>query len=564
MPTFAGQYMQEGGRVRGAWPRSGGVETLVQQQRPGALDAQTPPLGGNLVSGQPTPVPAQTLAGSENRQFQFDYYYHVTVTPANLNLGNLVSQSSTQIELWNSNLFDVTLQSIAEVGTDGLQLTGQPNPPLVLKPLQSLTYTLIAQTNGAPIIDASFTFNNTTDEDPVLAVTGRRVVVFNARPNWASGVTERWTWKTAVIEAHDGTEQRIKQRRRPRRGYEYQTLSEGRAVRAIESILHAWSSRVYALPIWMDASSLLYPIAAGDTTLQVQQAALKDYQAGGILVLWQSETNNEAVEIDSITVDTITLRQPASQDWPAGTRVYPGRFARLQGRAQFKRQTDTIQTGRFRFELDDADDFTLQELTGMETYQGYPVIPFRPNRGHDQDASIERALQIVDNLIGARSFDDRTRKPITRRAYEWQQFDRQSIHDFRRWLYSRAGRLRAYWQPSGNSDLILTQLVAETDTAITVENIGVARYMDGDPLRQNISIETTQGTFYRAITGTGELSDDEEILSIDTPLGVTIHPEDVIRISWLNLRRDDQDRVELHWETDSAMRTTITSREVTQ
>ncbi len=560
MPTYQGTYVGQVDPVLGGWSRAPAIQQIAVPPGGGAWGVGSAASGG-MISAQPTQVNARTLQGGEAYGFVNDLYNHFIVTPAILNLGNLVSQSSIQIEVWNAYLNPVTLNAVTATGDDGLQLTGQPDPPLQFQALEAKNYTLIAQTNGAPIINADFHFQNSSPEDPHIIVTGRRVVVFNARPNWASGVTERWEWKTGIIEAYDGTEQRIRQRQVPRRGYEYETLSEGRAVRAIEAILHAWSSRVYALPIWMDSSSLQQPMAVGDTAFQAQDAALKDYQPGGIVVLWQSETENEAVEVDTILGDTINLRQPASRDWPAGTRVYPGRFARLSGRAQFKRHTDTIQTGRFSFDVE--DEFSLPELTGLDTYQGIPVIPFRPNRAHDQDASITRALQIVDNLVGIRSFDDRTRQPITRRAYEWMQLNRQDIHDFRRWLYSRAGRLRAYWQPSGNTDLVPTQLVTPTDGFMTVENIGVARYLDGDPLRSHILIETAQGRFMREITGTGELSAEEEIINIDSPLGVTLTVSEIWRISWLNLRRDDQDRVEMHWETDSAMRTTITSREIT-
>ena len=53
------------------------------------------------------------------------------------------------------------------------------------------------------MIEASCTFQF-PDEAPTLSISGRRVVVFGLKPNWADGWLERLMWATDVLTARDG------------------------------------------------------------------------------------------------------------------------------------------------------------------------------------------------------------------------------------------------------------------------------------------------------------------------------------------------------------------------
>lgn len=142
-------------------------------------------------------------------------------------------------------------------------------------------------------------------------------------------------------------------RQLPRRGFEYGFLIEGRDAQVLDHLLFAWGARIYCLPVWTDVSTLAGEAAIGSTALTVQDAANSDYHAGGLAVLWRSNTRHEAVEILSIAGNTLTLKLPLAGSWPAGTRVFPARLARLEGEVAVTRPTDTIAVGRCRFGIED-------------------------------------------------------------------------------------------------------------------------------------------------------------------------------------------------------------------
>lgn len=559
MPTFPGFILPSSARQEPpTWSRSPELSECVPVTFPFDSSASSVVRSGTRLDTQPVDELQLGLAGALLPAFGADWYHRIHILPSTIDLGNLVSPVERVLEVWNARFDAQMLNAIDEPGTDGLLLSGQPAPPLAFGPLQSRLYTLAASTLGAPVIDAAYRFVFSGGLTALLVVTGRRLVVFGMRPDWSQGITERLEWLTEVLEAYDGTEQRVRLRHLPRRSFEYEFLIEGRDAQVLDHLLFAWGARIYCLPVWTDISILAGEAAIGSTALTVQDVINSDYHAGGLAVLWLSNTRHEAVEILSIAGNTLTLKLPLAKSWPAGTRVFPARFARLDGEVAIARPTDTIAVGRCRFSIEDITAPAVADY-GPE-YQGYRVFDWRPDRSTDIEDMWRRKLSVIDYGTGVRAFDDESGAPLIGRTLTWLLTDRSKVTAFRGWLAARAGRANPCWLPTFESDLEVTRTVAATDAGIIVRNVGYARYIAANPLRRDIRLLTTAGTFYRRITGANEVSESEELLSLDEPLYVTLEPEQILQVSYLELARLDQDAVELHWETDTAARVQLSTR----
>lgn len=559
MPTFPGSILPGATHQEPpSWPRSPEISESLPVVFPFDAAASSVALSGARIDTQPVDELRQGRNGALLPAFVADWYHRIHVIPSTIDLGNLVSPVELVLEVWNARFDAQTLDAIIETGTDGLLLSGQPAPPLAFGPLQSRLYTFAAGTRGAPVIDAAYRFVFAGGLSALLVVTGRRVVVFGMRPDWSQGITERLEWLTEVLEAYDGTEQRVRLRQLPRRGFEYGFLIEGRDAQVLDHLLFAWGARIYCLPVWTDVSILDGEAAAGQTTLTVQDAANSDYHAGGLAVLWRSNTRHEAVEILSIAGNTLTLKLPLAGSWPAGTRVFPARLARLEGEVAVARPTDTIAVGRCRFGIEDITAPAVADYG--PAYQGYRVFDWRPNRSTDLEDTWRRKLSIIDYGTGLPTFDDELGTPLIGRTLTWLLTNRSEATVFRSWLAARAGRANPCWLPTFESDLEVSRTVAATDAGLIVRNVGYARFVAADPLRRDLRLLTTAGTFHRRITGANEISEDEELLSLDAPLGVTLEPQQFLEVSYLELARLDQDAVELHWETDALVRVQISTR----
>lgn len=424
--------------------------------------------------------------------------------------------------------------------------------------MQSRRYTFAASNRGAPLIDARYQFVFAGGVTIQLMVTGRRVVVFGVRPDWSQGMTERLEWLTELLTAHDGTEQRIRLRKLPRRLFEYTFLIEGQDVRLLEHWLFAWGARVYCLPVWTDITVLTETLLVGSNTIMVADTDTSDYHPGGLAVLWRSNRQHEAVEIASIIGNTLTLTLPLNNTWPAGTRVYPARLVRLEGEAAVTRPTDTLATGRCRFTVEDLDSPTIT-AAGI-TYRGCRVWDQSPNRSTDLEETWRRKLAVIDYQTGLPTVDDESASPLIGRTLTWLLTNRQHVTAFRQWLIEQAGRANPFWLPTFATDLVVNRPIAATAEGVIVFNVGYARFIAADPLRRDIVLRTTAGTFYRRITGANEIDEQEELLSLESPLGITLQPAQCLQISYLELTRLDQDAVELHWETDTTANIQLTTR----
>ncbi len=258
--------------------------------------------------------------------------------------------------------------------------------------------------------------------------------------------TERLEWLTDVLESHGGSEQRIRLRNVPRRSFELQIDLAGHEVRVLETLLHAWAARVFAVPVWADRTALAAPVSLGSTAVTVSDAAHADYHAGGLVAFWLDNQHHEVGEILSLAGNALTLKQPLSRPWPAGTSVFPARFARIDGDAVVAHPTDALASTRIRFRVEDAT--AVPAIDAATVYQGYRELEWSPNRIEDLTDTWRRKLAILDYGTGPVTLDDLSGQPVVGKRLQFTFRDRATIQAFRAWLHARQGRAVPFWLSS--------------------------------------------------------------------------------------------------------------------
>ncbi|MEE9422616.1 hypothetical protein [Candidatus Vondammii sp. HM_W22] len=520
-----------------------------------AYDREISPLGGGVsavpISGLVTshlPVEEKrySYTGGLSPSFSADWYHRVHIRPNPIALGNLLSEQSRDVEVWNAHLTDQLLSSIAATDTEGLQLTAPYAAPTTFKNLESRLYQLSVYTTGPPRIDADFTFNFPA-ESPVLSVTGTRIVIFPFRPNWRDPLSERLEWLTDLLPNYDGTEQRIRLREIPRRIFEFRITLHGMDKRRFEALLWEWQARVYALPIWTDPGRLDAQVAVGSVQLSVSTDDL-DYHVGGLAILISDTATVEAVEILSVQSDGLTLMRPLLANWPANSCIYPARSARLDDTQSLNIFTSELSEAVLIFRVE--DNSTITAVDSPTVYRSYPVLESPPNWRDNLTAEYQRQLQHLDNLTGIRTVDDESGRASQVQSYLWTRQGRGNIRALRAWLYARAGRVNPIWVSSFQADLVMVLAMISTDTVLTIENIGYTRYLRHAIGRRDIVIRLRDGTrLYRRIIAVSEVDSQTEWLTLDSAVGQDVTPADVVMISWLQLTRLESDAVELTWHT---------------
>lgn len=512
---------------------------------------QQMPVAGAYAFNLPIAQQENNSASSLAHSFKPDYYERVHVIPGRIDLGNLIAAQTHDVEVWNAHTTGGKLLSeIQELDTESITYSGQPAAPTTFGLLESRVYQFEIAEAGPVSTEAVFTFVF-PGETPDLTFTATRVVVWPFHPHWRAPLVERLAWLTDVLEAADATEQRRALRSIPRRAFSYPLLAAGADRQHLDALLWEWQGRLFALPLWTDEGRLTAGASAGANSLSLDTTQM-GYDAGGYAVLWASTLQTEAVEIASVAAGGLTLADPLRADWPAGTRIYPARLARLQDAQTLTSYTDAVAEAAVSFEVAADGDVTAVDSTA--SYRGLPVLDQAPNWRDDIGDEYRRLLQRVDNRTGVVGVTDLRNRTTPLQDYLWTLGSREDIGALRAWLHARQGRLNAIWVPSFKADLMLVQSVVAGQDFINIAAIAYARFLRDAIGRRDILIQLHDGSrLYRRIDDASVVDSSTEQLALDSALGQDFGPADVQRISFLQLCRLESDTVELAWHSTQVM-----------
>jgi len=507
----------------------------------------------HVPTGSHFPVEAngRAVAGQRQGGFVDDYYHRIHISTRQLDLGNVVSMQTTPVYIWNAHLVPQSLTEIAGLD-EGLNVTGQPVPPLLFTALQELEYQVSVTPDGQPVLDTLLSWVFANGEQPGLRITANRLIAWAFAPDWGQGVQEQLEWLTDVLASESQAEQRRALRTAPRRQLSAPMYIEGRERQLMDLSLFGWGARIWSLPIWPDIQRLNAAIPSGALSIPCTTQFL-DFRAGGLAML-RAETafQSEVVEIDSVDTDGLSLKRPTQQGWPVGTRLYPARTAQLVQQPDLVRLTDQVMEADVKFQLMEACDWPELNVAVLPDYRGWPVLELRPDETEDLTHQFERLLLTLDSRTGLPLVTDVAGRALPVTDWRWVDLGREARAWLRSLLYYLRGRQRVIWVPTHANDLTIVAPIAETSLTIDVLNVGYTRFGQQRVGRRDIRIELKSGqVLYRHITGASEIGVDIERLAIDSVLGISVAPADIVRVCWLVLSRGNADRVTLDHMSDS-------------
>lgn len=539
-------------------------EFVHATQGPAVLPARmSAPGSAAIVNALPISEPEEVVDGSRATSFWSDYYNRIHVVPAVLDVGNVVTTQTYDVEIWNG--YEVPRQYVArsDVGTTGLDLAGVA-PPATWRAYESKFFQLTATPDVEFVVEALYAFTFVGANQATLQVVGRGdVVVLPLSPDWASTVRHRLSYETNVMRAHGGKEQRVRLLDQPRQAWTMVIRAlDASAVRQWESIIFRQQPGRFAVPVWTDGQRLPSALPAGSVSVSGIDTADLDFVDGGLAVLWRSATEFEPITIVSVSAGALSLFSPTNRAWPSGTRLYPAQLARLPSSQRLRRPAHYVAELEVSVEVIANEGLIPQE--SASAYRGLAVMDTRPHEPEAPEETWSRVVEVIDNGSAPYVVDDLTGYPDIVRPMRWLVGSRAEAKALRRWAHARAGRAVPFWLPTWRDDLDQTQPLAAAGTQLTIRHVEFARFVSGRPARRDLMIRHSNGTtFYRRIVSASEINEAEEGLTLDASLGVIANPGD-LRISFLDLVRLDSDTVEIVWETDQVASVSVLCRTVEQ
>jgi len=376
--------------------------------------------------------------------------------------------------------------------------------------------------------------------------------VWTWQPNWALAPVDRWRFRTNVLLAYRGQEQRRALRIGPRHEVEFAVEVAGDDRRQLEAALYAWGRRRWAVPMWFDGLELDAVLPAGAAAIPADPRN-RYFESGGLaLLIADSSRVFEVVSISGLTDSEISLSGVTARSWSAGTRLYPLRIGFIENNVSLPRWTGEHASSRFVFRMEEPASWS--DTIDDPIYRGHPVFESVPDWSEEPGLEMERYVSIFDNETGAISTDDLTDLSITTQSLRWALSSRAAMNAWRRRIMALRGKQGAFWKSSESVDLVASAGITADSAQLRVRWSGYTEYLDGMCNREDIRIELASGqVFYRRIVTSIELSASEERLTLDSALGVYASAADIVRISFLSLCRFDTDTFDLaFWTGDIA------------
>lgn len=503
--------------------------------------------GANNADGDNSPVENNTGTGSIFETFGTCVWFgQIIVVPATLALGNILTTQVQTVELFNSTDASISYDAFVNNTDSGITITNQPMLPATIGPFNSIVLNVQVTPVGPPTISGTLDFTLETSILRQVTVTGSRVTVFAARPSNPQ-IMERLEWFTDIMEAYDGTEQRIRVRDYPRQILQAKYFEEDDEAANLRALLFDWLPRVWGVPTWFEERALGADAPASSTTVTVDTTNA-DFRVGGIAILYEDQFNFEALEIDSLTASSITFTSPTDREHLAkNTSVMPLRTA--YANVNNAREQHMLQ-GQQRLELvfTVIDNTDLSDASAFPTYQGQVLLD-EPNlvRGaaitEGWTVPVQRFDPVAGNLLqeGER---DRAKISSVKTFYA---AGAARLWQVRQLLHALQGGVQPFWLPSFRPDMRVVTDIGASAGSFTIRNIGFTDFVAQRLPWKHLRLVLNDGTtFIREITASSVIDTDTESISIDTAFsGSPITVAEIKRVELLALVRMKKDSVTL-------------------
>lgn len=352
---------------------------------------------------------------------------------------------------------------------------------------------------------------------------------------------ERIEYKTKILPARTGAEQRYKLRHRPRRSLAFDLLAMEGESQPFDAILWNRQGQLFGVPWWPEIVAYSGTLAAGTTTISVDTTN-RLFRLAPMVMVWTSASTCEVQSVESVS-DNLIACAPLSAEYvnPLVVPVFPGR---LEPSQEVERLTSRIANAAVEFSCEVSIGDARPSPASMTQVYGYDVLEVEPNWNSPRSRS-RRILSTFDNGVGPIVVRDRGGVSFQGQDFAWFLSGRSEIQALRDFIDRRAGALSPFWVRTGREDLTVAQQTTAGSTGILVKACGYTTRMFPDSARRYLAIQNPSGGWiYRKVTSSSAAG-ATETLGLDSTVGAVLPVG--TSVSFLTLCRLEDDSTEIEW-----------------
>lgn len=368
-------------------------------------------------------------------------------------------------------------------------------------------------------------------------------------PNWKSGYTETFAYRTEVITSDSGREQRRAWRQKARRTVAYEGVAHGSRMSLLRRFLIDRGNPV-TFPDEVQRAQVLTTATGSEATFATP---LPDWMAPGRQVIFEARgsRDREVRTIGSVSGGTVTFTASSARTWSSGSRVMPALTGTLQPSVRLAVDTDSV--GRFSVELI-VEPGTEFEVAGLpaRTFGGLEVLTHRPNWIEKVEITSADPTEWVDFDMGVRTpyRSVAFANEVSRRTHVVTNADQL---DQIKGLFHRArGRQGEFYVPSWTHDIPLSASVSQGATQFITPGHDFHDAYAADTTRRCFSVRMPDRSlaFFRIASMAKSTSGPDRTIITTTAAAAAPIPVSAV-ISWMPVCRFATDELSIGWQTDS-------------
>lgn len=381
-------------------------------------------------------------------------------------------------------------------------------------------------------------------------------------PNWATGLLEANAWQTWIGVSESMAEQRVAQRRFPRRTWDIPFRGFGYRQSLIQQMLVSAGRRQWLLPLFPYRSRLAEPAAEGSRQL-LGDFTLRQYVVDELVLIRDPEDfyRYEIGILSAVSDAQVSLVEGLQFEWAADAEIYPLRVCRVIDDARATLRSAQVLDVTVRFEQDTIERQEI-DVSDWERHplDGYPILGIQNNWREDPTIQYQRDVDVLDNQQGRPHYYDVGGQSTLSTIWRVMTRGRQELNDLRSMQYYLRGQQNLVWLSTLSDDIEVVEQVVPADGEIVIRRVGLAQYgADKQEVRRDIIFDMVDGErIYGRMVSARTDGNTERIILADN-LEVPYLPSDFKRVNFLVKARLATDRVEIkHYaDADGAQETAL-------
>lgn len=495
--------------------------------------------------------------------FLSDWYFRIHFFPSVLNFGSFSQAINGSVFVWNAYLGPVTLNTVtAGAGDQGVTYNA-PALPAAFSALQMRSASFNATFEGPFSIIESFDFAFSNGDVATLGVVGVRItppeaVAFAFLPDWKSKVVISQEWKTQITLSRNGREQRSALRAAPRKTINFVTHIKPADQAQFKRAIARGSQATFIVPELPRRVTLVSAETDGVTI--VTDATPYWAQPESWLVM-RLGPRVSARKVRSVSTSGIEFYSDDGYIWAPGALIHPGLICERPDELQAQLLTNTKAVIQLQLDVvpgsEPIEDYGVDDTV----FDGREVLLLRSNWADGKPRVLQRLSEVVDPGFGVRSrfYPIPHLTDLTTHAFVGKNLaEAEKIKSF---FHRRRGRQGEFYIPTWEHDLTPDAPLASGEAEFRTAGQDDALAYGLDLVRRAVMVKLNSGAvYYRVVSSIEPGEDSGGLFSLFTVIGTwpsTIQPEEIERVSWLNLARFASDLIQMEWPTDQVAQTQL-------